>query len=315
MSNTFRVSVGLVAALSFGCSAHADFFDSQGDDAAVVVEAGAPDVNEASAPDTSVTFGDAGPCVQATFDAGLLEAGADYVYAHSATELYSVDPTSYAMTDIGPFTGCGGLENECAAIDLAIDGNMNAYITMPNGLARVDLSTAACQVIVKGAVSYPNSLSFVPAGTLDPAVEALVGYRGGIYERIDTCSGEITTVGSLPSGYSSAGDIVSVKGGGTFLTVGGNECNDCLFQVDPTTGSMIKNYGNLKHYNVWGVAYWAGAVYGFDDQGNVFTVTWDGTKIVTSDIAVTPTDIAFYGAGSTTFAPVAAQDGGTIPIN
>ncbi len=316
MSNAIRFGVGLVGALTFGCAAHADFFDSEEDAAPVVDAARAPDVYEASALDSGVTFSDSGPCVPLAFDAGSLEAGADYVYAHSATELYSVDPTTYTMTDIGTFKGCsGGLAGQCDAIDLAIDGNMNAYITMPNGLARVDLATAACTVIVKGTVSYPNSLSFVPAGTLDPAVEALVGYRNGTYERIDTCSGEITDIGSLPSGYSSAGDLVSVKGGGTFLTVAGNGCNDCLLQVDPTTGSMIKNYGNLKHYNVWGIGYWAGTVYGFDDQGHVFTVTWDGTKIVTADIAVTPSAVDFYGAATTTFAPVAASDGGTLPLN
>jgi len=217
------------------------------------------------------------------------------------------------MTDIGAFKGCGGYLNECAAIDLAIDGNMNAFVTLDNGFGRVDLTTAAVTVIAKG--TYPNSLSFVPAGTLDPTHEALVGYRGNVYERIDTCTGAITPVGSLSNGYSSSGDIVSVKDGGTFLTVAGNNCGDCLFQIDPVTGDEIKNYGSLKHSSVWGIAFWAGAVYGFDTTGHVFTVTWDGTKIVSTDITVSPSNIAFYGAGSTTYAPITDADGGTLPLN
>jgi hypothetical protein len=324
MASIVRWGVGLfgpaIAGWALACGPHGDFAP-EAEDAAVVDVTPAPDVFEAaSLPDVKVAFADGSPCSQPAFDSGSLEAGTELVYAHSSETLYTVDTTTYAMTEVGPFTGCnptsdGGLVGNCAAIDLAIDGNMDAYITMPTGLARVDLTTAACTVIAKTTAGYPNSLSFVPAGTLDPEVEALVGYRGGDYERIDTCSGAITTIGSLPSGYSSAGDLVSVKGGGTFLAAAGNGCNDCLLEVDPTTGSMIKNYGSLKHYNVWGVAYWAGTVFGFDDQGHVFTVTWDGTKIVTADIAVTPSTIGFYGAGSTTFAPVAAADGGTIPIN
>ena len=56
--------------------------------------------------------------------------------------------------------------------------------------------------------TYPNSLSFVPKGTVDPNVEALVGYNGGTYVRIDTVTGAVTSIGNLGSGYSSSGDIV-----------------------------------------------------------------------------------------------------------
>jgi hypothetical protein len=233
----------------------------------------------------------------------------DYVYAHSPTELYKVDPVKKTMTTIGPFSQNCGAEN---VIDIAIDANENGYATTFGGVYKLDLTNANCTLIQQG--SYPNSLSFVPVGTLDPQVEALVGYLGATYVRIDTTNGNVTTVGALTGGYSSSGDIVSVKNGGTFLTVTGNSCGDCLLQVDPKTGNMIQNYGTINHGAVFGLAFWAGTAYGFDAAGELFSITWQNNKLTTTNIPTT-TGLVFWGAGSTTSAPPLDPDGGGIPIN
>jgi hypothetical protein len=230
----------------------------------------------------------------------------DYVYAHSPDTLYKVDPVAKTMTTIAPFNGCSSV------IDLAIDQNQKAFVTTFGGVYHLDLTNADCTLIATG--SYPNSLSFVPVGTLDPLVEAMVGYFGSQYVRIDTTTGNVTTVGALTNGFVSSGDIVSVKGGGTFLTVNGNGCSDCLLQVNPKTGAMIQNYGTVNHSAVYGIAFWAGTVYGFDNAGELFSITWSGTKIVTTNIPTTP-GLQFWGAGSTTNAPATSADGGGIPIN
>ncbi len=180
------------------------------------------------------------------------------VYAHSADTLYLLDPTSDQVTVVGPFQGCTQ-SFETQVVDLALDQNSNAYVTTGDGLYKVDLTSAACTLIAPG--SYPNSLSFVPKGTVDPAAEALVGYMGSQYVRVDPTTGAVTNIGvGLSDGYTSSGDIVSVAGGGTFLTVkGGPEsCGDCLLQVDPTTGALIKDYGSVNHADVFGLAFWAG---------------------------------------------------------
>jgi hypothetical protein len=231
------------------------------------------------------------------------------VYAHGPDNLYKVDPNTKSVTLIGPFQGCSSV------IDLAIDGNNNAFVTTFGGLYSLDTKTAKCTMISQG--SYPNSLSFVPKGTLDSTKEALVGYVGSTYVRIDEKTGNVTNVGSIGSGYSSSGDIVSVINGGTFLTVNGNNCNDCLLQVDPKTGSMIKNYGSVNHSSVFGLAFWAATLYGFDSSGVLFTINANGNTIKTVDIKIpnAPPNLNWWGAGSTTSAPVADSDGGTIPIN
>jgi hypothetical protein len=234
-----RVFLGVILAACGGNST--TFYDAGG-----VGEAG-PD-GSGGPTDGSVIFQESGPTDSSSQeDAPTMEV--DYVYAHSPDTLYKVDPVAKTMTTIAPFNGC------TSVIDLAIDANQNAWVTTFDGVYTLDLTTAVCTLIASG--SYPNSLSFVPAGTLDPSVEALVGYFGSTYVRIDPKSGAITNVGSLTNGYSSSGDIVSVKGGGTFLTVNGNGCGDCLLQVNPKTGAMIQNYGTVNHASVFGIAYWA----------------------------------------------------------
>jgi hypothetical protein len=233
------------------------------------------------------------------------------VYAHSADVLYRLDPSSKQVAVVGPFTGgCSSV------IDIAIDSNSNGYVTTSSELWKVDLTTAACTMISTG--SYPNSLSFVPKGTLDPNAEALVGFNGADYIHIDTTTGKVTSVGTLGGGYSSSGDVVSVIGGGTFLTVkGGKEsCNDCLLQIDPKTGALVQSYGTIAHADVFGLAFWAGTAYGFDNGGQVFSIGWQNGQLVTANIPVPnpPAGLSFWGAGSTTSAPPTSADGGGIPI-
>ncbi len=225
------------------------------------------------------------------------------VWGHSPDTLYKVDPNTKAVSVQGKFNGCTNV------IDLALDSASNMYVTTQTGFYKVDKSTAACTEIATG--SYPNSLSFVPAGTLDPSVEALVGYVGDQYVRIDPSTGKIVNLGLLGagSGVVSSGDIVSVKGGPSYLTVsGGSKCSsmDCLIEVDPKTGAQTKNYGSIGHTAVFGIAFWAGTVYAFDEGGDVFAVTIDASgKLTTTAIPVPnpPSGLKFWGAGSTTSAP------------
>jgi len=214
--------------------------------------------------------------------------------------LYKLDPDTKAVTVVGDFNGCSQVT------DIALDSASNLYASSFDGLYKIDTATAACTPIASG--SYPNSLSFVPKGTLDAAAEALVGYNGGAYVRIDPKTGAVSTVGSLGGSYVSSGDIVSVIGGATYLTVKDNgacQSIDCLVEVDPKTGKMLKNWGSVGHVDVFGLAFWGGKVYGFDNAGQLFEVAF-GAGLTTTPIAVpgAPSGLSFWGAGSTTAAPL-----------
>ena len=222
------------------------------------------------------------------------------VYGHSSDTLFLLDPKTKAVTTVGKFNGCA------AVIDIALDESSNLFATSYQAFYSVDKKTVKCTEISAGP--YPNSLSFVPKGTVDANVEALVGYEGSNYVRIDTKTGAKTTIGALGGGLTSSGDIVSVIGGKSYLTVKGQSCttSDCLVEVDPKTGAMVNNWGSVGHHNVFGLAFWGGKVYGFDDTGELFEVAFSGSKITTTTISMPnkPSGLSFWGAGSSTAAPL-----------
>lgn len=278
--------------VSFACSssersafAPDDLYDS--DDS--------PDAPPAPAPPPS-EFGDQAEPVTPE------ETEVNEVYGHSSKTLYKLEPKTKDVTVVGNFT-CNQVT------DIALDESSMMYAVSFEGLYRIDKATAACTLIKRGT-SYPNSLSFVPKGTLDPEREALVGYEQDKYVRIDTQTGAITVIGNLgPGGLRSSGDIVSVKGGKTYLTVKDNarcKTSDCLVEVDPKTGAIVHNWGSIEHDNVFGIAFWGGRVYGFNDKGTLFEVTFGQTQLSTQPIAIPqrPSGLSFWGAGSSTSVPL-----------
>ena len=83
-------------------------------------------------------------------------------------------------------------------------------------------------------------------------------------------------------------------------------CNDCLIQVDPKTGAFLLDWGPLDRADVFGLAFWGGAVYGFDTAGELFEVQFHGlaTQITTIPDPGAPAGLQWFGAGSTTSAPI-----------
>lgn len=255
---------------------------------------------------TSTSSGDGGG-FQTTSAGGGEPVGEPVVYGHSRDTLYRLNAETKAVGVVGPFVGCG---DPVRVEDIALDAESNLYGTSESGLYRIDSNTAVCTLIASGA--YPNSLSFVPKGTVDPDEEALVGYLEDAYVRINTSTGQITNIGSLGSAtLISSGDIVSVKNGPTYLTVkdrdqNGTSCRDCLVRVNPATGALVEGYGPIGFDKVFGTAFWAGSVYGFTNDGDLFEIQIVNGDLVTTPIS-TPNGLSFWGAGSTTSAPPVPQ--------
>ncbi|MCX4241991.1 NHL repeat-containing protein [Paraliomyxa miuraensis] len=227
------------------------------------------------------------------------------VFGHSGRTLYRLDPDTNEVVVVGDFTG---LDGNFSIIDIALDGDSNMYGTAYSSLWSIDRTTAECTKIASG--SYTTSLSFVPAGTVHPTEEALVGFDGAQYVRIDVGTGAVTTLGTLPGGLQSSGDVVSVKDGGTYLTVFGPGCDatDCLVELDPADGSVTRNFGPLPYDQVFGLAFWGGSAYGFAREGVLFEIEFNGDMVSTTEIPipVAPPGLEFFGAGSTTSAPPVA---------
>jgi hypothetical protein len=242
-------------------------------------------------------FGGGGPM-------GGAYEGEPEVFGHSRTTLYKLNPTTKDVGIVDTFKQCNNIE------DIALDKSSNLYGTNNEGLYSIDKDTATCTLIASG--DYPNSLSFVPAGTLDDNAEALVGFLDNQYVRINTSTGAISNVGApWDNDFVSSGDIVSVKNGPTYLTVkdanpDDEVCADCLVTINPATGEIIKEYGPLGYDKVFGTAFWAGSVYGFTNDGELFEILIENNQLDTQAIS-TPDGLSFWGAGSTTSAPPTAE--------
>jgi hypothetical protein len=227
--------------------------------------------------------------------------GTPEVFGHSRSRLYRLDPDTKAVAVVGDFVGCTGIE------DIALDAQSNIFGTNDEGLYAIDKDTATCTLVAAGA--YPNSLSFVPVGTVDANAEALVGYVLDEYVRIDPATGQMTTIGSLGlNGLISSGDIVSVKNGPTYLTVkpsssNDDSCRDCLVEVDPATGEVVETFGEVGFEQIFGTAFWAGSLYGFTNGGQIFEITIDEFLNLNTVLIEQSDALSFWGAGSTTSAP------------
>lgn len=247
------------------------------------------------------------------------------VYAHTADTLYLFEPVSNDLKMIGKFSCLNGSEQ---VVDLAVDRTGSVYATTFARFLKVDPITATCTEIKAHGIDeddYPNALSFVPAGTVDPTKEALVGYAAtatGVestdYVRIDTTSGVMTKIGPLnPTAvgtqYKSSGDLISLiqSQNRTFLTVkilgdAGVAPTDLLAEVDPRTGNLKKIIGDTKQIDIYGLGYWAGKGYGFSDNGKISEIDMNTgaatvVKTLTGDGGA---GIPWFGAGVTTEAPI-----------
>ena len=236
------------------------------------------------------------------------------VYAHSADLLYLLEPISKKVTMVGAF------DCTTAMVDIAVDraGKMTgtAAISFNNALGgalvTVDPATAHCTVLNRGE-NLVTSLTYVPEGTLLPNAEALVGYSEDRYVRIDPTTGSLTDIGLLNNAASggikwlSSGDVVSIKDGGTYLTVkpetGAMPGGDRIVEVNPKTGALVRIIGPTGIDDVLGLGYWGGIAYGFTLGGVLMQInlmTGAGTDIPIPDAPL----LSFLGAGTTTIAPI-----------
>jgi hypothetical protein len=246
------------------------------------------------------------------------------VYAHSDSTLWLLEPISKQVTMVGTFD-CIGTTIK-SMVDIAIDraGKMTGSAAivfndaLGGALVTIDPTNAHCTMLTQGP-DLITSLTYVPEGTLVPNAEALVGYAADKYVRVDPATGSLTQIGLLNNAASgsgitwvSSGDVVSIKDGGTYLTVKASigdpgPGGDRIVEVDPKTGALKRIIGPTGMGDVLGLGYWGGIAYGFTLTGSLIQIdltTGAGTVI---PIPGAPSDLAFYGAGTTTVAPIIVE--------
>lgn len=244
------------------------------------------------------------------------------IYVHTGRTLFLFDPLGRTFKQIGNFSclTTDAFYDEVGDIAVNRDGEIYGT-TLDDRFIKIDPLTANCTQIATSTdvAGYPNSLSFVPRGTLDPANDALVGYFDDEYVRIDVATGKLTVIGKLnpPDAstlYESSGDIVSVAQDRTYLSAKTlrngvvQDGGDVLVRFDPKTGARLAvASSSTKKSAIYGMGYWAGTAYGFTAAGEALAI--DPASGVTTVVPVDAGGVrsnqgVFYGAGSTTVAPV-----------
>jgi hypothetical protein len=224
------------------------------------------------------------------------------VYAHTSTELFRVDPITFNISPVAPFSGDAAGDE---MTDIAIDSEGQMIGISYTRVYRIDSQTAVTTRAGTGTLPQMfNGLSFVPSilafGVEGPDV--LIGSRNtdGKIFRIDPATGQQTEIGDMGGGYQSSGDIVAVRDFGIVATTGATLGPDTLVRLAPTTFAATPIGSNTGWSDLWGVGFWHGKVFGFAEGGDfviVDTTTGQATLVEGSSRA-------WWGAAVTTAAPV-----------
>lgn len=223
------------------------------------------------------------------------------VYAHSGSDLFSVNPQTLEFSRVGNFAIREPMPVKFLndVTDIAVDKAGRIVGTTFNRLLQIDPKTADC---VPVATLPPgrsfNGLSWIRT---DGGEERLLATTldGGVF-RIDPATGGAEQVGALGGGLRSSGDIVSVASYGTLVTVSTFGGTDRLARVDPATGqaTVIGDTGFMK---IWGLGFWGNRVFGFTNTGQFILIDpTTGKGMLVESMPAFP----FWGAGVTTSVPV-----------
>ena len=222
-----------------------------------------------------------------------------YVYAHTASTLYRVDPDSLAISEVGDF---GWPAGDDQMTDIAIDKAGHMIGISFDKVYKVDSTTAQATLLSSSLDGMFNGLSYVPASLVNGGSgdDVLVGTRsddGAVFE-IDPMTGATSQIGNMGGQFMSSGDLVAVDGFGIVQTVPGNS-GDGL--VTLATGSFAATMvGNTQYDEIWGVAFWKNKIFGFT-KGGAFVTIDPHTGAAT---LVSNNGQAWWGAAVTTAAPV-----------
>lgn len=262
--------------------------------AAACGPAGRDDRDPASTVDGGNPQGDGGPN-----DPGGDPGLQTFVYAHSATTLYRVDPDTLAVDEIGDFTFTTGSDE---ITDIAIDKTGRMIAISFGAVYRVDPATAAATQLSDDLQGNFNGLSFVPADQLgQTGDDVLVATRNadGVVFRVDPSTGAASPIGDM-RGFASSGDLVSVAMLGTLQTADNGFDADRLVRLAPQSFEAAPIGSTIGFSDIWGIAYWKDRVFGFTKYGEFVTIdptTGQGTLVQSNGPA-------WWGAAVTTLAPV-----------
>lgn len=191
-------------------------------------DTGSPNKDSSSPFDTNGTDGLSGDITPSDTPT----SGTPVVYANTDDTLYSLDPATNKVTQIGALTGGTG-----PYTDLAVDSSNNVWVNSESALYSAALPSGGTgPVSLTPKTTFPTgskfyALGFVPKDVITAGTEALIAgdSKGDLYF-CDTSSGATQNLGSFgnwqsgdpnPSGKSTTSDTWTLSG-------------DVVFYLDPS---------------------------------------------------------------------------------
>jgi hypothetical protein len=153
------------------------------------------------------------------------------IYAHTDTELFSLDPMKNAVTPVGIFSGMSGSTYDSSVTDLAVDAEGNVYVNTetvvysvalpaaPSATANVALTKVA--TIATGADQSFYALAFAPKGFLGSGETLIGGDNLGEVWVIDTIGGATQDLGNFGAVPGESDKIFALSGDMVFYTNAG----------------------------------------------------------------------------------------------
>lgn len=229
------------------------------------------------------------------------KALAGFVYAHTSSQLYTMDAFSYDVALVGNFSFNG---SPGQVTDIAIDRWGVVYAVTFNDLFVCNPQTAQCFYLADLPQSF-NGLTMVPPGTLDPDDDTLIGIAnsGAWYQM--TVNGQqamLNQIGQYGGNMTSAGDVFSIEGEGTFGAVNkpGVNNGNVIVESNPLNGNVLDELATAVGYTtIYGLAGWQGIIFAFNSGGEIVAIDpADGTVTFIKD-----TPQSWWGAGVFTVLP------------
>lgn len=230
---------------------------------------------------------------------GKAEGG--FVYAHTSSQLYTMNAFSYDVALVGAFSF-----NQSAGqvTDLAIDRWGVVYVITFNDLFVCHPQTADCYYLGDLPQSF-NGLTMVPPGILDPDDDTLIGIaNSGAWYKMTLIGQQVQLmqIGQYGGNMTSAGDVFSIEGEGTFGAVNkpGVNNGNVIVESDPLSGMVIDELATAVGFTtIYGLAGWEGIIFAFNSGGEIISIDpSDGTVTLIKD-----TPQVWWGAGVFTVLP------------
>lgn len=203
------------------------------------------------------------------------------IYAGFETDVYAVDVDAETATFIGD------LDDGVTTISLqgfALRDKNTGYgidFADPPNLYTIDLGDGTCTFVVQIDVDQ-NYWGLTASAAGDAVLDTPALFAGtdtGVLYKIDPVSGEATIVGGFGSSLTVSGDLTWVRDVGLFGTFNGPTCDDCLAQVDHSTGAA-KIISATSMNDLWGLSAVGDRLFATRGNGDVVQLdTNDGSVL------------------------------------